>query len=438
MIPRLLTAVAATLLFAASSGCTADTSSPIDPGPPANAEIAKSALERDANPDVPAEDLAELVAGHTAFSFDLYHQLAADPGNVVFSPHSVSVALAMTWAGAAGDTATQLADALHFTLPPADQHAAFNALDLALASRGEGASGKDGEPFRLRVVNAAWAERDYTFLPTFLDTLALNYGAGIYLLDFLQAAEEARLTINAWVAEQTEDRIPDLLPEGSVNRDTRLVLTNAVYFNASWEIQFDPDLTVDAPFHRLDGGPVDVPTMALTESFRYAAADDWAAVELPYDGGEVAMLLATTTGDAAFAAFEAGLSSTWLAAVDAALTPTEVEVHLPRFEYRQGAALVEPLMALGVTDAFDPSLADLSGMDGTRALSVGGVIHEAFIALDETGTEAAAATAVIVGTTSVPPPPTPVVFDRPFVYLIRDVATGAILFVGRVVDPSAE
>lgn len=436
MTTRLLAALSAPLLLAAAAACGAG--GPVDPGLPANAEVARSALERDANPDVPAEDLAELVVGQTAFSFDLYHQLAADPGNLVFSPHSVSVALAMTWAGAAGDTATQLADALHFTLPPVAQHAAFNALDLALATRGEGAAGKDGEPFRLRVVNAAWAERQYTFLPSFLDTLALNYGAGIYLLDFLQAAEEARLTINGWVAEQTEERIPDLLPEGSVNADTRLVLTNAVYFNAAWETQFDPEVTVDAPFYRLEGGPVDVPTMALTESFRYAATDDWTAVELPYDGGEVAMLLATTTGEAAFAAFEAGLSSTWLATVDAALTPTEVELRLPRFEYRQGASLVEPLMALGVTDAFDPSLADLSGMDGTRALSVGGVIHEAFIALDETGTEAAAATAVIIGATSVPPPPVPVAFDRPFVYLIRDVPTGAILFVGRVVDPSAD
>lgn len=400
---------------------------------PTDVTIARSALERDPAPAVPAADLASVVAGDNAFAFDLYHQLAGARGNLIFSPHSVSIALAMAYAGAANDTASELATALHFDLAPAALHPAFNALDLALASRGQGAQGADGQPFRLRVVNAAWAERTYTFLPAFLDTLAVNYGAGVRLLDFVGLPEPSRLTINAWVSDQTEARIPDLLPEGSITTDTRLVLTNAVYFNAAWGVQFEPQATADAAFTRADGATIQVPTMVQTDNHRYASQDGWTALELPYDGGEVAMLLVTA---ADFASFESAFDTAVLADIDAALTTTRVEVSLPKFEYRKSTALATPLQALGIHEAFSPR-ADFSAMSAGNDLSISDVLHEAFIKLDERGTEAAAATAVIIGTTSVPPTPVPVRFDHPFVYLIRDVQTGAILFVGRVMDPSA-
>lgn len=428
----------ATLTAAALAACGDDATTPPDPTvPPAGVSIARSALERDTAPSVSADDLSTFRRDGAARTFDLYHALSAtEPDNLAFSPHSVASALAMTWGGARGDTAAELKDALHFSLPDATQHAAFNLTDLALATRGEGAAGKDGQPFRLRVVNAAWAEATWTFLPAYLDLIAVNYGAGIFLVDFLTAHEAARAAINAWVAEVTEDRIKDLLPEGSVSPNTRLVLTNAVYFNASWATQFDPDLTTDAPFFRADASQVSAPMMRMTDSFRFAETEAWTAVELPYDGGEVAMLLVTTDGD--FAAFDAALDTTTLEAIDAALAPTEVALRMPRFEFRTTADLVPPLRALGVDALFSPGVADLSGLDGTRDLYVSGVLHEAFIALDETGTEAAAATAVIIGTTSAPPPPVPADFDKPFVWFIRDVQTGTILFAGRVTDPTAE
>jgi len=415
----------------------ADTNEAVGPdgsGPPATFAVASSGLARETAPTVSDADLATFVADQTAFALDLYREVATGQGNVVVSPHSVSSAMAMTWAGAKGTTATEMATALHFTLPPATQHAAFNAVDLALASRGQGAAGKDGEPFRLRVVNSAWTEKTYTFEPAYLDTLAVNYGAGVNLLDFLNAADASRLTINAWVSTQTEARIPDLLPEGSVTGDTRLVLTNAVYFNASWSVQFDPDDTTTAPFRRADGVDVDVPMMGQTETLRHAATNGWTAVELPYDGEEVAMLLVAPDSD--FFTFQDSFDATVLAAIDAALAPTRVDIRLPRFEYRQATEMRTALTNLGINDLFLSGAADLSGMDGGRDLFVTGIFHEAFIALDETGTEAAAATAVVVGTTSVPPPPVPANFDRPFIYLIRDVPTGAIIFVGRVTDPT--
>ncbi len=433
----------APLALSASAGC--DSAS--EPTPSQSLHEAKSALQRNMNPSVPEADLDALVQANTTFAFDLYHQLAAAPAtdgkNMVFSPHSVSVALGMLYAGAAGQTKTQMADALAWAqsgLSDEALHAAFNDLDLLLSSRGEGAQGSDGKPFRLRVVNATWAQEGYTFLDSFLDTLAVNYGAGVNLLDFAAQPEPSRETINAWVAEQTEDRIPELLPQGSVTSDTRLVLTNAVYFNAAWASKFDHDMTQDADFHLLDGTTVQVPTMNQAESFRMAQLIDVAggvtAVELPYDGGEVAMLLLKTDGD--FADLEAALAPALLTQVDGALAANQVQVLLPKFEFREKASLVPLLEALGMTDAFEAGAADLSGIDGTKNLVVTDVIHDAFIKTDEDGTEAAAATGVVVGETSAPPPPVPVAFDHPFVYVIRDVETGAVLFVGRVLDPRQE
>ncbi|TNF22564.1 MAG: serpin family protein [Deltaproteobacteria bacterium] len=393
-----------------------------------------SSLERDTSPDVPAADLAAVVAGNNAFALDLYGALAAEDGNLIASPHSASVALAMTYAGAAGNTATEMASTLHFDLPAAQLHPAFDALDLALASRGEGAQGADGEPFRLKVVNAAWGQTGYTFLPGFLDTLAVSYGAGVRLLDFFTAPDPSRLTINAWVSEQTEKRIPNLLPAGTITSDTKLVLTNAVYFNAAWALPFDPDHTADAAFVCADGETVTVPTMTQTESFRYAAGDGWSAIELAYDGGEVAMDIILPDD---LASFESGLDATEVDGILGQLVSSYVELHMPRFEYRLPTNLVPTLQSLGMSDAFVPLAADFSGMNGRQDLYIGAVIHEAFVKVDEKGTEAAAATAVVMNDFGLPGEPVVMRLDRPFVYFIRDVQTGAILFVGRVSDPSA-
>jgi serpin B len=245
------------------------------------------------SPSVSAADREHLVGGNSMFAFDLYQYFKDEAGeaNLFYSPFSISVALAMTYSGARGGTEQQMADTLHFTLPQAQLHPAFNWLDLALASRGEGAKGKDDQGFRLNIVNAIWGQSGYKFLDTFLDALAVNYGAGLRLLDFASDSEASRLTINDWVSDQTEGRIEDLIPQGLINPVTRLVLTNAIYFNAAWAEPFKESQTKDGAFHLLDGVQVTVPMMWHSASYGYAKGGDYQAVELPYDGHELSMVI---------------------------------------------------------------------------------------------------------------------------------------------------
>jgi serpin B len=263
----------------------------------------------------------------------------------------------------------------------------------------------------------------------FLDTLALNYGAGIHVLDFASAPEPSRETINAWVEEQTNDKIQDLLPEGSITDLTRLVLTNAIYFSAAWAEPFETSATADRVFHT-PTGDANVPTLAQNEEMRYGEGDGYRAAELAYDGGQLGMVVVVPDN---MAAFEANLTGATFTAINASLQTHLVDLKLPKFRFDAPLGLKETLQNLGMTQAFTDA-ADLSGIDGETGLYVGDVLHKGFVAIDEHGTEAAAATAVIINTDSVPQPATLTV-DRPFVFYIRDIPTGAILFVGRVVDP---
>jgi serpin B len=405
-------------------------------GPAAPAEgVARSAKERVTSPDVAGPDLAEMVGGNSAFAFDLYQILTEGNENVFYSPYSISVALAMTYAGARGETERQMADALRFVLSQDRLHPAFNGLDLELARRGEGAEGKDEEGFRLNVVNAIWGQAGYEFLSEFLDVLAENYGAGLRVLDFENAPEASRVTINDWVSEQTEGRIEDLIPQGVINAMTRLVLTNAIYFNGAWDNPFEPEMTADGTFHLLDGSEVSVPMMRQTKSFGYAEGEGVQAVELPYDGQELSMVvLLPDAGE--FEAFEDALDAGRVDAIVKDISYRQVALSLPKFEVESDFSLVDALAAMGMPDAFSDA-ADFSGMTGNRDLFIAEVIHKAFVSVDEAGTEAAAATAVVMEKMAMPEEPVEVTVDRPFVFLIRDVETGAILFVGRVVDPSA-
>jgi serpin B len=397
---------------------------------------AQSDRARITAPGVAPSDLAELVEDNNAFAFDLYQYLKAEKGdaNLFFSPYSISVALAMTYAGARGETEQQMANTLHFTLPQEQLHPAFNGLDLVLASRGEGAEGKDGEGFRLNVVNALWGQTGYTFLEPFLDTLAENYGAGLRLLDFSTAPEPSRQTINDWVSDQTEDRIQDLIPQGVIDQRTRLVLTNAIYFNAAWAEPFEVDQTKDGAFHLLDGSQVMVPMMWQSTSYGYVQGEGYQAVELPYDGHQLSMVILLPDAGT-FQAFESSLDCNRVNTILGNLHPREIALTLPRFELESDFSLSTALAALGMPDAFSES-ADFSGMDGSQDLFIQDVVHKAFVSVDEAGTEAAAATAVIIGLLSVPAPPIPVTVDRPFLFLIRDIGTGTILFIGRVLDPA--
>lgn len=395
---------------------------------PSDPYLVASDLPRDTSPAVPAADLEALVAGNTAFAVDLYHEVRGEPGNLFMSPHSISTALAMTYAGAAGSTADEMAATLHFTLPEERLHAALNALDLALASRAEAASG-DTIPFRLRTANSIWGQEGATFLDPFLDTLAVNYGAGLRVLDFAADPDAARGIINGWVEDQTNDKIRELLPEDSIKRDTRLVLTNAIYFSAAWAEPFDASDTRDETFQTA-GGAIQTPTLHGSPEAGYAAGDGWRAVELPYDGGQLGMTIIVPDD---LAAFEASLDAAALAAITSALTPHVVTLALPKFEFDAPLSLAATLQELGMPTAFTEA-ADFSRIDGTRSLAISDVLHKGFVSIDEEGTEAAAATAVILEDTSLPDQAALAV-DRPFLFLIRDLPTGATLFVGRVVDP---
>ncbi|MDY6839109.1 MAG: serpin family protein [Thermodesulfobacteriota bacterium] len=393
-----------------------------------------SERERSMVPATSPWDVDELVEGNTDFAFDLYQALRDEDDNVIYSPYSISLALAMTFGGARHQTEMQMAETLNFTLGQEGVHPAFNALDLELERRGKGAQGSDGKGFRLHVANAIWGQAGYSFLSDFLDTLAENYGAGLRLLDFAAVPEESRLTINDWVSDETEERIPDLLPPGSVTSLTRLVLTNAIYFNAAWNFPFDELGTQPGLFHLLGGGEVTADMMSQVEHFNYFRGSYYQVIELPYDGHELSMVI-FIPDEGWFEAFENVLTADKVDEMVKGLSPENVSLTMPKFTFDFGLSLNQILAAMGMPDAFDPTAADFSGMDGSRSLFISNVLHKAFIAVDEEGTEAAAATAVVMELTAVLDPPIVVSIDRPFVFMIRDLETRTVLFMGRVLHP---
>jgi len=371
-----------------------------------------------------------------AFAFDLFHQLADDSSdNLFFSPHSLSVALAMLQGGARGATASQLASALHFDLPADQLHPAFNRLALELDSRSELSPDeyKGGEGFQLSIVNQLFGQTGYPFQTPWLDLLAVNYGASLRLLDFASDPDGNRVLINDWVQAVTADRIIDLLPDGSISTNTRFVLVNAIYFKASWDTPFDPADTTDAWFSPLAGDTVSVTTMHGVLETSCGSGTGFALADLPYAGQDLGMtLLVPDAGQ--FLAVQAALDGSTLDAALASLAPCELTVSLPRFSFKSAFNAKDPLQALGMVDAFSDA-ADFTGISAEPGLQVSGVYHQAFVAVDETGTEAAAATAIVGDGTSVPEPVT-ITVDRPFLFLIRDRPTGEILFLGRVMNPS--
>jgi serpin B len=377
-------------------------------------------------------DIRRLVDGNNAFALALYQALRSKEGNLFFSPYSISAALAMTYAGARGETEKQMAEALHFELPQADLHPSFKALAEELAKRGQGAQGTEGKGFRLNIVNALWGQEGYEFLPAFLSLLDADYGAGMERVDY-SLPEEARAKINDWVSQQTEERIQDLIPSGALNELTRLVLTNAIYFNAAWATPFSKHTTRDGPFTLLDGSQATVPMMSQTGSFGYTEGSGYQAVELPYDGNELSMVILLPE-EGQLDGFESSLDAAQLEALLAGLVPKQVNLTMPKFEFDSDFSLRETLSAMGMPVAFTAD-ADLTGMASKRELSISDVFHKAFVSVDEDGTEAAAATAVVVGLTSMPANPVEVKVDRPFLFLIRDRGTGTLLFLGRVENP---
>ncbi|MDB4933966.1 MAG: hypothetical protein JWP87_938 [Labilithrix sp.] len=402
-------------------------------------ETVRSSLARDTAPVLSPTELDTFAGDQADFAVDLYRAVGSSAEfhdkDVFLSPHSISTALAMTYAGARGETKEEMKKALHFGLPDDRLHRGFDYLDLALSSRGQGALDKDGKPFRLSVINSVWGQKNYAFEAPFLDTLAVNYGAGLNVVDFRGAPQAARGTINSWVEEKTESRIEELIPEDGIRALTRMVLVNAVYFNAAWTTKFDPLATAQAPFTTLDGTekPVTMMNAELSAAHTKDAAFD--AIELPYDGGAVSMLvIAPTKGT--FGEFESTLTGAKVLDVLAGLREKPVRLSFPKAKLHQAFELKGPLESLGMKHAFEG--ADFTGIAQLEELQISEVFHQTFLAVDEGGTEAAAATAVVIDAASSAGPPVDIVkmqVDRPYVVAIVDRQTKTLLFMGRILDP---
>jgi serpin B len=416
--------LAVALAAFAQSGCGSDLT------------LARSSVPRETSPQVTEAERRALIDGNTAFALELLRTVRSPvpAQNAFLSPHSVSQALAMAYAGARANTAVEMARALRFDLPPERFHVAFDWLDLQLTSRVQTAAAPS---IRLRSANALFAHKATSFRRPFLDLLQASYGAGVNQVDFVGDPEGSRGAINRWVSDQTEGKIKDLLPGGSVTRDTRIVLSNAIYFKADWRDTFLSAFTRPDTFHRLDGSAVSVEMMQRESTYAYIETSDFQALDLPYQGGQIAMLVLLPRAGG-FPFFEESLTQERLAAIVAALRATPGRLDLPRFRYESAAfSLKQALHALGMRGAFDSQTADFSGMADSERLSLSDVLHKGFISVDENGTEAAAATAAVgaAASSAIFPETFVMRVDRPFLFAIRDVPTGALLFLGRIVDP---
>ncbi len=386
-----------------------------------------------ARASVAPADAAAAGSAIGAFGLDLYRAMASGQTNVVLSPTSIALALAMARAGARGQTAAEMDTVMH-GLASDDNAAWLNALDQALATRSGTFKDDSGADLAvaLRIANAPFGQQGMPLEKSYLEALASRYGAGLRLVDYVAATEAARKLINGWVDDQTEHRIPELLVPGVLTSDTRLTLVNAIYLKAPWLTPFPAESTTPGTFTRADGSTVEVPMMATSAAMRHAAGTGWRAVEIPYIGGSLAMTVIVPDD---LATFEQALTAEQLASITGALAETQVSLTLPKFSIETKAQLGDVLKALGMPSAFDDR-ADFGGITKAEQLAISDVIHQANIDVDEKGTEAAAATAVVMRATAAPAEPVTVKVDRPFLFALRDVPTGAILFLGRVGDPS--
>lgn len=441
--------------------------------PLAGIELAISGVDREAPRTADAKRAASDI---TAFGLDLYRELLADDSlglkdkNVVFSPTSIALALGLARAGAKGTTAAQIDDVLYAS-DWSELGPGLNALDQAIVSRDGTYTDDEGgtHQLALKIANTSFAQRDWSIEPAYLDRIGETFGAGLHLVDYEADPEAARRTINGWVSRKTERRIPELLKPDNVTTGTRLYLVNAVYLKANWLVEFDKERTQPRAFRGLDGSSVDVPTMQLSgeQEVPLVRGDGWSATELRYRGRDRTVPLAMTLilpDD--LASFERGLTAAQLAGISSRLKkerqrlsedirhdtselrcpnyPYTLRLFMPRFGVETRAVMMGPgnaLAKLGMPRAFDSQRADFSGIHQPDPLFIGAVIHQANIDVDEEGTEAAAATAVGMDTTggcggAQPRKQVTMRLDRPFLFILRDLETGAVLFMGRVVDPS--
>jgi len=371
----------------------------------------------------------QIVKNNARFALDLYQQLAAEKGNLFFSPFSISSALAMTSAGARANTASQMAAVLNFTGNPVKFHQTFGELMTRLTAV------QAEKAMELRIANALWAQKGYRFLEEFVRILRQSYRAELYETDFKSAAEAARNAINGWVERQTEQKIKDLIQPGVLDALSRLVLINAIYFKGLWDSPFDADTTREMAFQVFSDERVMVPMMHQTHELGYLENDRLQVLELPYQSNAVSMMVLLPKMVDGLADLESTLTIDHLSEWFRQLRQCNVSVYFPKFKIGSEFSLKQVLIKLGITDAFDPAQADFSGMTGRKELFLTAVVHQALVEVTEEGTEAAAATGTVIGITAIAPPAPVFKADHPFMFIIRDNTSGSILFWGRVTHP---
>lgn len=374
------------------------------------------------------------VAGrNNAFALDLYKALAGEDGNLFLSPHSISTAFAMAYAGARGRTAAQMSNALHFDPNQKTFHVAYRThlAQVKKSARAEGCA--------LHQANALWGQTNAGFLKPFLKTLKDDYGAPLRKVDFVLGSGAARKKINKWVSKETKKKIQNILAPGALDPTTRLVLANAVYFKGDWASKFEKEDTTDQPFIVAGGANVDVPMMRQKHTFNFMGNESLQILMLPYRGDAFSMFVLLPRTADGLPELESTLTVENLKHWLSQLQPHSVDVHLPKFEFERTFNLRDTLVGMGMTDAFDPTVADLSGMNGKRDkrdLFIQHVIHKAWVEVYEEGTKAAAATTITIGCGVAPhPPPATFRADHPFLFTIVEMRTRSILFIGRMTDP---
>lgn len=401
--------------------------------PAPGGQLVQADVPRVESPDVSDAQVAQLVAGSNAFAFDLYRALVAgEDGNLIYSPYSISLAFSMLYAGARGEAEAEMAQVFHF-MSQETQHPAFNVVDRRLQSLGKARQTEaGGASFELNLANAVWGQRGYPFKEPYLETLAAQYGAGLRAVDFQKTPERAREAINTWVAEETGERIHEIAPPGSVSADTRLILANAIYFKAGWDYPFQASATADGPFTLLDGSQVTVPLMHQETRLAYVEGEGYQAVQLPYSG-QVADMWVILPAEGRFKDVQGQLGVDWIEAVRRDAGARRVILTLPRFGFETSFELHDLFKGMGMAHVFCPAL-DFEGMADGGGLCVDTALHRATVTVDEKGTEAAAATMVAVPVEQVQD--VEMAVDQPFLFAIVVRETGAILFVGRVLNPA--
>jgi len=376
------------------------------------------------------QGVQEVVNANNQFAFELYSELnKVEDSNIFYSPYSISSALAMTYESAKGQTADEMKSVFHFpesNILRSNFAAIYNSIN------------KRDKTYELRTGNALWVQQDYPFIENYLSTVENYYGGKAANLDFVRETEKSRQTINNFIEEQTNNKIKDLIPPGSLDSMTRLVLTNAIYFKGTWEWEFDKSDTSDQDFKITPTNIVKTPMMHMDPDkvkFNYTDTGDLQILELPYKGEEISMLIILPTGN--LDSIETSLTAEKLEEWKSEMQETRLDaIYLPKFEFDTKYFMKETLSSLGMPTAFSEA-ADFSGMTLAEQLFISKVIHQAYVKVDEKGTEAAAATAVIIEATSAKPTERKIFrADHPFIFIIQEKETGNILFLGKVVDPT--